>query len=211
MSTDFAALTSALAAGLPDVRACLIVSRDGLTLGSYPGSEEARTLSVWDRLAGLGEVERGFAVVGDELWVFSLRGPYAALALAGASARAGVVLDRLEQMLLVAQEDRLRREGLRGTARNQQDAEPPRRSRLSLHRERRSAPKPRPEPLIIPEHELRPDDPSVEPAESAGTPSELESQESTHSSESAERYALEVDPIALAREFAGLIVDQDEE
>ncbi len=190
MSTDFAALTSALAAGLPDVRACLIVSRDGLTLGSYPGSEEARTLSVWDRLAGLGEVERGFAVVGDELWVFSRRGPYAALALAGASARAGVVLDRLEQMLLIAEEDRLRKEGLRGAARDQQDAEPPRRSRRSLHRERRSTPKPRPEPL---------------------TPSELQPEGSTDSSESAERYALEVDPIALAREFAGLIVDEDEE
>ena len=50
-----------------------------------------------------------------------------------------------------------------------------------------------------------------EPAESAATPSELEPEESTDSSESVERYALEVDPIALAREFAGLIVDEDEE
>src|SRR5262249_9465843 len=105
MSTDFVALTSAFAVGLPDVKACLIVSRDGLALGSHPADEEARARSVWGRLAELGDVERGFAVVGDELWVFCRRGPYAALAIAGASARPGVVLDRLEQMALIAEED----------------------------------------------------------------------------------------------------------
>src|SRR5438445_8688568 len=131
MSTDFAALTSASAAGLPDVRACLIVSRDGLSLGSHPAGEESRALSVWGRVQELGDVERGFAVVGDELWVFCRRGPYAAMAIAGASARAGVVLDRLEQMALVAEEDRLRKDGLRAAAPGA-----PSRGRLSPHRQR---------------------------------------------------------------------------
>src|SRR5690349_3681096 len=151
MSTDFAALTSAFAAGLPDVRVCLIVSRDGLALSGHPAGEEARAQSVWDRLSELGDVERGFAVVGDELWVFCRRGPYAALAIAGASARPGVVLDRLEQMALVAEEDRLRKDGLRGPALDQ-----PRRGRLTLHRER-GASKPDREdakPVIVPEPAL---------------------------------------------------------
>jgi len=187
MSTDFAALTSAFAAGLPDVRACLIVSRDGLSLGSHPAGEEPRALSVWGRVQELGDVERGFAVVGDELWVFCRRGPYAALAIAGASSRAGVVLDRLEQMALVAEEDRLRKEGLRPAA-----PEPPRRGRLSLHRERAtSRPDREVEPVIVAE--------PVEPLDV------VEMVEATDEPATPEQDGMEVDPVALAREFAGLL------
>lgn len=187
MSTDFAALTSAFASGLPDVRACLIVSRDGLSLGSHPAGEESRALSVWGRVQELGDVERGFAVVGEELWVFCRRGPYAALAIAGASARAGVVLDRLEQMALVAEEDRLRKEGLRAAP-----PEPPRRGRVSLHRERAASRSEREvEPVIV-----------AEPAETVDV---VEMVEATNDEAPPERDGAEVDPIALAREFAGLL------
>ncbi len=198
MSTDFAALTSAFAAGLPDVRACLIVSRDGLSLGSHPADEEARALSAWVRVQELGDVERGFAVVGDELWVFCRRGPYAAMAIAGASARAGVALDRLEQMALVAEEDRLRKEGLRGQA-----PDPPRRARLALHRERTSSRDRDMEPVIVPE-----------PAETAEPLDVVEMLESANDVPPVERDGMEVDPVALAREFAGLLpadVDDAEE
>ena len=66
----------------------------------------------WMRLASLGDVERGFAVVGEECWVFCSRGPYSALAVARASVRPGIVLERLDQMVLAAEEARLRKEGL---------------------------------------------------------------------------------------------------
>jgi hypothetical protein len=112
MSMDFAALTAAVGAGVSEVRACLLVSRDGLALGSYPPAEESSALEKWIRLASLGPVERGFAVVGEECWVFCSRGPYSALAVAKASVRPGVILERLDQMVLTAEEGRLRKEGI---------------------------------------------------------------------------------------------------
>lgn len=112
MSVDFAALTAAVGAGLIEVRACLIVSRDGLALGSYPPGEEAGAMERWMRLASLGDVERGFAVVGEECWVFCTRGPYSALAVAKASVRPGLILERLDQMALAAEEGRLRKDAL---------------------------------------------------------------------------------------------------
>jgi len=137
MSIDFAALTQAVVAGLPDVRSCLIVSRDGLALGASPATEEGRTLDVWTRIAALGDVERGFVTVRDEVWVFCRRGPYGAVATAASTTRPGLVLDRLEQMVLVAEEARVRKDAVRPPA----DHEPtsldtPRRLRTTLHRER---------------------------------------------------------------------------
>src|SRR5437879_1555718 len=87
MSTDFTALASVLAGGLPELRACLLVSRDGLALGSHPADEEARTLGAWARITALGDVERGFVVVGEELWPFCRRGSYSATAIPNAGAR----------------------------------------------------------------------------------------------------------------------------
>src|SRR5438876_128453 len=108
MSVDFAALAMAVVSGVPDVRTCLVVSRDGLALGAYPVSEEEKALAVWSRMAALGDVERGFVALRDEVWVFCRRGPYTALATGRPSLRAGVLLDRLDQMLLAAEEARVR-------------------------------------------------------------------------------------------------------
>jgi hypothetical protein len=113
MSVDFAALALAVVSGVPDVRACLIVSRDGLALGAHPASEEEKALTVWTRVAALGEVERGFVALRDEVWAFCRRGPYAALATGHPSTRAGILLDALEQMLLAAEEARVRKEALK--------------------------------------------------------------------------------------------------
>jgi hypothetical protein len=107
MTEDFAALVGSVTVGVPGVRACLLLSRDGLALGTYPEAEEPRMLAIWTRLAALGDVERGFAVVADEVWAFSRRGAYTAVATSEANARPGVILDRLDQMLLVAEEDRV--------------------------------------------------------------------------------------------------------
>src|SRR5262245_42530558 len=98
MTLDFTALTNAVVAGVHDVRACLLVSREGLALAASPASEEARALTVWDRIAGLGEVDRGFIGAREEHWVFARRGAYVGVAIAGPSARPGVVLDGLDQM-----------------------------------------------------------------------------------------------------------------
>src|SRR6266508_6272214 len=137
MSIDFAALTQAVVAGLPDVRSCLIVSRDGLALGASPATEEGRTLDVWTRIAALGDVERGFVTVRDEVWVFCRRGPYGAVATAASTTRPGLVLDRLEQMVLVAEEARVLRDAVRPPAeRGPTSVDAPRRLRTPLHRER---------------------------------------------------------------------------
>src|SRR5262245_1540688 len=104
MSVDFAALAMAVVSGVADVRACVVVSRDGLALGACPASDEEKALTVWSRMAALGDVERGFVALRDEVWVFCRRGPYAALAIGQPAARAGVILDALDQMLLSAEE-----------------------------------------------------------------------------------------------------------
>jgi hypothetical protein len=115
MSVDFAALATAMVSGVSDVRACLIVSRDGLVLGAHPASEEEKALAAWSRVAALGEVERGFVALRDEVWAFCRRGPYAALSSGHPSTRPGILLDALEQMLLAAEESRVRKDVLRSS------------------------------------------------------------------------------------------------
>jgi hypothetical protein len=139
MSIDFAALTQAVVAGLSHVRSCLIVSRDGLALGASPATEEGRSLDVWTRIAALGDVERGFVTVRDEVWVFCRRGAYGSVAVADSSSRPGVILDTLEQMVLMAEEARMRKEGLRLPAeRDIASADTPRGLRTLLHKDRAS-------------------------------------------------------------------------
>lgn len=99
---DFDALASSLAAGLGDVRGCLILSRDGLVLGSSPADGEASVTPAWVRFAALGDSERGFAQFGGETWCYVRRGPYGAFAIAGPGARPGLVLDQMDQALLAA-------------------------------------------------------------------------------------------------------------
>jgi hypothetical protein len=72
----------------------------------------------WVRLVSLGDVNRGFAVVGEECWIFCSRGPYSILAVAKASARPGIILERLDQMVLAAEEARLRKDDLSPAALN---------------------------------------------------------------------------------------------
>jgi hypothetical protein len=105
---DFAALASRMAAGLDGVRACLIVSGDGLSLGAYPEHAEKRAREIWERLSTIGDPQRGFFNIGEELWVVARRGWYAALLVAGPTVKPGVALDRLESYLRIAEEARVR-------------------------------------------------------------------------------------------------------
>ena len=112
---DFNALAMSLAAGMADVRGCLILSGDGLVLGAHPAESERTTTRAWIRFATIGDPERGFVQFGTETWCYVRRAPYAGFALAGPEERAGLVIDHMEQVLLAAEELRSRQEGLRGT------------------------------------------------------------------------------------------------
>ena len=137
MSIDYAALTQAAVAGFPDVRCCAMVSRDGLVLGCSPAADEERAMVAWRRLPMLGEVDRGFLALRDELWVVCRRGPYGAVAVAAPSARPGLILDQLEQALLAAEEARTRREGVKPSG-DRDSVEGSRGPRSNLHREARA-------------------------------------------------------------------------
>jgi hypothetical protein len=139
---DFNALAMSLAQGMADVRACLILSRDGLVLGTHPAEAERTTTRAWIRFAAIGDPERGFAQFGTETWCYVRRAPYAGFAVAGPGARPGLVIDHMEQVLLAAEESRSRHEGQRGTEAS--TVAPVSKPRSYLHPEY-----PAPDPLVI--------------------------------------------------------------
>jgi hypothetical protein len=110
---DFSALAARIAVGIGELRGCLILSRDGLELGSYPPGEEALVKPAWLRFAQLGDPEKGFVEFGEDLWVYVRRGPYAVFAVSSAMARPGLLMDQLEQLLLAAEETRSTRQALK--------------------------------------------------------------------------------------------------
>ena len=110
---DFSALAQRVAVSVGDVRGCLILSRDGLVLGSYPEGEEAAVKPAWLKFATLGEPEKSFVEFADQIWVYARRGPYSAFGIAAATMRPGLLLDMLEQALLEAEQSRTTRDCLR--------------------------------------------------------------------------------------------------
>jgi hypothetical protein len=110
---ELSGLASTLAAGVGDVRGCLILSRDGLVVGSFLPDGEGSVRPAWIRFAAVGEPERGFVQFGTETWCYVRRGPYAAFVVAGPAARPGLVIDHMEQLLLSAEETRINRSGAR--------------------------------------------------------------------------------------------------
>jgi hypothetical protein len=182
MPVDFAALAGTISS-VPGVRAALLLSREGLALAVAPEAEEGRLMSMWARLAGLGDVERGFVNVDGGMWVFARRGPYVAMALADGTARPGVVLAEIEQSLLAAEEDRHRdRAEIRSAQpKPASDPVPSGRFRAMLHRDRPVAPA------------------EADQVRQAVEGSEHEGAESRRTDED-----LEVDAVELAREFGGL-------
>jgi hypothetical protein len=140
---ELGGLASSLAAGVSDVRGCLILSRDGLVLDSHPESGEVEARHAWMRLGAIGDPERGFAQFGAETWCFVRRGPYAAFAIVGPGARPGLVIDQMEQVLLAAEQARGKHQGMREQA--QAGPAPTTKPRTPLHPESR----PGDEPVVI--------------------------------------------------------------
>jgi hypothetical protein len=132
---DFNGLAASLAAGVSDVRGCLILSRDGLVLGSHPAHSEAAVKHSWMRFAALGDPERAFAQFGMETWCYVRRGPYAGFAIVGPVARPGLVIDHIEQVLLAAEENRNDRNSVRAEAPGPSPSAPTSRPRTQLHPE----------------------------------------------------------------------------
>jgi hypothetical protein len=110
---EFSALAARIAVSVGQLRGCIILTRDGLVVGSFPPSDESPVQRAWLRFAALGDPEKGFAEFGDEIWVYVRRGPYAAFALADAGARPGLVMDQLQQLLLTAEEARTKRDAVK--------------------------------------------------------------------------------------------------
>lgn len=231
MSADFAALVGSIAVGVPGVRSCLLVTTDGLALAATPPADEERILGIWSNVAELGDVQRGFLVNGSETWVFCQAESYGALAVADTNVRPGILLDRLQQLVAVAEDYRARHEVLAGqggglAALGQETARAgaPRRFKLPLHREEAppaaagleeamAAPPARRERRQVAEAPAAPPPPesmqptrSVPPPEPPPPPEAPEPPEPP-APEPASPKPADVDVSALTREFSGLLVE----
>ena len=187
MSPDLAALTGSVVVGLPDVQACLLLTRDGLPLASYPPERERATTQAWARWAALGEVRRGFAVLEGEMWLYANDARHAAFVLARADARPGLILDRLDRVL-----DELAHQDLPNATRSA-PATP------TTAREDPPAPPPEPAEEVRIALTITPDPEPAIPSPPAPVPATVAPGEHDEA----------VDTVALAREFAGLIPQEE--
>jgi len=184
---EFSALAARVAASVGELRGCLILSRDGLVLGSFPPDQEGLVKPAWLKFASIGEPEKGFVEFGDEIWTYVRRGPYAAFALTAQGVRPGLILDQLEQMLYSAEEIRARREALRVP---EVSPAPSSKPRSSLHPEAKPpAPAPAGARTEQAEREARP-----APSEDLGPARRTEPGEGG-----------EIDRVLLAQEFSRLL------
>jgi hypothetical protein len=103
---DFNDLAARMSGGVAGVRACLILSKDGLSLGVHPADAEARARHAWEALQRIGDPQRGFVDMGTEIWVVATGGAYGAAMVATPEAKPGLLLDRMEAQLLAAEESR---------------------------------------------------------------------------------------------------------
>ncbi|MGH2692750.1 MAG: hypothetical protein ACRDHM_09640 [Actinomycetota bacterium] len=199
-ATEFGDLAARMSAGVAGVRACLILSRDGLSLGAHPADGEARARKAWDALQQIGDPQRGFVDMGDEIWVVSARGAYAAIIVGSPEAKPGVLLDRMEAELAAVDLARAAEDSPAGPADTRS------RPRSPLHPEPRLEVKAKPVPvsagsasrpvvdLLAAEPKKHPDPPKrpAKPNRRGGKPGG-------------------VDRVALAREFGRLMDDQASE
>ena len=140
---DYAAVAGSIVLGIPGVRACLVVSADGLPLAVHPPAEEEAAIALWTRLSALGEISRGFVTVRTEVWAFVQGERYGALVLAERSVRPGQVLELADQALAEAAAAAVLAGGAdrrteAGSAAREPRSPSQRRFRLPLHREDRS-------------------------------------------------------------------------
>ena len=110
---DYSALAQRIGVTVSGVRGSLILSRDGLVLGSFPENDEGPAKSAWLKFVTLGEPDKSFVEFPDQVWAFVKRGPYAAFSVAEPGTRPGILVDQMEQVLLAAEEGRSKREAVR--------------------------------------------------------------------------------------------------
>jgi hypothetical protein len=127
---DYSALAQRISVGVSGVSGSLVLSRDGLVLGAHPDEVEGAAKQAWLRFTSLGEPDKSFVEFPDQVWAYVKRGAYAAFAIAEPGTRPGVLVDRLEQVLLSAEEGRSHRDPLRLT---DAAAAPSGKPRTSLH------------------------------------------------------------------------------
>ena len=142
---EFSDLAARIGTSVGELRGVLILSRDGLVLGSFP-DDDATTKPAWVRFATMGDPEKAFIEYPDELWAYVRRGPYAAFAIAGAAVRPGLLLEQLEQAILVAEEARSKRESFRVP---EAPEAPKSKPRTSLHPEPKQPKEPVEEPQVV--------------------------------------------------------------
>ena len=127
---DYSALAQRISVSVSGVSGALILSRDGLVLGAHPNEDESLAKQAWLKFVTLGEPDRSFVEFPDQVWAYVKRGPYAAFATAHAGTRPGILVDQMEQVLLIAEDGRARRDTLRVPDSN---AAPSGKPRTSLH------------------------------------------------------------------------------
>jgi hypothetical protein len=234
VTTDFAALAGKVIGNVSGVRACLFISNDGLPLGAHPAADERRALGIWARMSGVGNVARGFLAVDNEIWAFSGGPHFGVLVVAEASARPGMVLDGIDQVLAWAEEQRRAelaanmREGptiasgagiaigSRDQARGLQPARGP---RSPLHRDRPAETEPQPAsvPDLVVAEGAGAEAGDAGPHRVAETLQDVAAEAAAEASELAAEVepasppaGRNVDIVALAREFSGLLSELEE-
>lgn len=224
-ATDFTDLAARMSAGVAAVRACLILSRDGLSLGAYPADGEAMARKAWDALEQIGDPQRGFVDMGSEIWVVASSAAYSAVMVATPEAKPGLLLDRMESQLVAAEVARADAAEAPAAPVEPPAPEPVRRPRSPLHPEPRleappePMPEPMPEPQPMPEPVREPvkaaakvvdlSAPSI-PATRADDPpgSKPEAKPARTRKLVRRKKSAVIDRVALAREFGRLRADE---
>jgi hypothetical protein len=245
LSVNYAAVAGSVVLGTPGVRACLVLSPDGLPLAAHPQGEEAAATAVWSRLSALGPVSRGFVTVRSEVWAFVQGERHGVLVLADRTVRPGQLLELVDQVLAEAAAaaviagglDRRQDDSSSGSG-AQRDARGERVRRFStpLHREGHQ---PEADPaspdvvLPIPEHvgagsapeatEAAAAAPATVQLDTGASPQPTDEAAAVNADSEGEppsagpngptapegRAGGEVDIVALAREFAGILNQRD--
>jgi hypothetical protein len=214
-NTDLGELAARMCAGLDGVRACLVLSSDGLTLGAYPADGEELGREVWDRFEQVAAPQRGFLDLGEEVWVIARRGPYTAVLVSAVALRPGLLLDRVEALLRAAEETRIREP--EAPAKPEMRRPRPHRARQEpeLEPEPPTSPRPKrpvengqPGPRYSPPEEL------TSAASKVVDVAKLEEQPAAEEEPAPAGPLKEVDPdqidrVALAREFGRLIAESE--
>jgi hypothetical protein len=185
METDFTALASRVAARA-EMLGCLILSRDGLVLGAFPPGGERDVTQSWLKFCALGQPLRGFLAFRDELWAYTSHGDFGAFAVAAPTARAGIVIDVLEQALMEVQDAHSTRTAVRAA------------ETVNL-----TYPEPR-ETMGPRDQASPPSAPPPPPAAGAESPPRADTEEPARDAQSTPS-SEDIDRVALAREFARLL------